>query len=98
MTREQICEHLWPETSIDKSKRNLRVYLTYLKQQLETEKTDTPFLIVDNEYVSLKGNIECDLKDLIEVVDQAEREPNEEKRWLYVKNYLRSHQILKIYC
>lgn len=63
-TREQLCDALWPEVSLPLSKKNLRVYLSYLKKLLHPLESDQSLLTTDREYIHLTGNISSDVLQL----------------------------------
>ncbi|MCR2823805.1 alpha/beta fold hydrolase [Lederbergia panacisoli] len=65
-SREQICDTLWPKMHLYTSKKNLRVYLSHLKSIL-----DDSVLVVDREHIYLNGEITCDALELIEKIDKA---------------------------
>lgn len=73
-TREQLCETLWPETSIKQAKKNLTVYLSYLKRLLKADDEAEPVIITDREYIHLNGAVSCDLLNLYAKLEQAQKE------------------------
>lgn len=76
-TREELCDLFWPDVEIDKARSSLRVSLNHLKKLIPKD-----YLIVDNEHVQIKGDIECDyfhLKDLLQRIGQ-EQDRNEKLR------------------
>ena len=74
VTREQLCDELWPDIPLRKSRNNLRVYLSHLKKLLDYEGNKTHFLVMDNEHINLKGRVKCDLIDFYEEVNKAIQE------------------------
>lgn len=82
VTREQLCDELWPDVPFKKSRNNLRVYLSHLKKILDYEGNKTHFLVMDNEHINLQGRTNCDLIDFCEEIDKAiqEKETNQKSR------------------
>ncbi|WP_181742491.1 alpha/beta hydrolase [Terrilactibacillus laevilacticus] len=77
-TREQICEAIWPHISINQSKANFRVYLSYLKSLLNSN--NKPLILIEGEIIRLKGNIKCDLIHLITKTDELSGITNSVRR------------------
>ncbi|PGT81527.1 alpha/beta hydrolase [Bacillus sp. AFS040349] len=69
-TREQICDDLMKDTDLTSSKKNLRVYLHYLKRLINNEKEE--FIKSDKEHIYLKGKVECDLVTYINRINSLE--------------------------
>ncbi|MDF1508841.1 alpha/beta fold hydrolase [Robertmurraya sp. DFI.2.37] len=76
VSREQICETLWPEIPLAKAKTNLRVCLSYLRKQLASEE----YLVVDRERVMIKGNLVCDAKTFLKEVENALEELSPDRK------------------
>ncbi|WP_379969231.1 alpha/beta fold hydrolase [Ectobacillus sp. sgz5001026] len=72
--REQLCDELWSDIPLRKSRNNLRVYLSHLKKLLDYEGNTTQFLVMDNEHINLQGRVKCDLIDFYEEVNKAIQE------------------------
>ncbi|GGH80125.1 pimeloyl-ACP methyl ester carboxylesterase/DNA-binding SARP family transcriptional activator [Pullulanibacillus pueri] len=64
-TREQLCEALWPQLPIRQSKKNLTVYLSYLKKLLMTKKTTQPLLSTDREHIHLTAQFSSDISETL---------------------------------
>lgn len=80
VTREQLCDELWPDIPLRKSRNNLRVYLSHLKKLLDYEGNNTHFLVMDNEHIYLKGRVTCDLIDFFEEVKKANLEKESKQK------------------
>lgn len=74
VTREQLCDELWPDIPLKKSRNNLRVYLSHLNKILDYANNKTHFLVMDNEHINLQGRVKCDLIDFLEEVNIAIQE------------------------
>lgn len=70
-TREDICENLWPNDSIYHAKKNLRVYLSYLKKILTPYALSEPVLHVNRDTIQLNGKLSSDLLDLLSALGAA---------------------------
>ncbi|GER68870.1 hypothetical protein BpJC7_01730 [Weizmannia acidilactici] len=77
-SREQICEALWPDVPLQQARKNLRVYLSYLKKLVNIKEQ---FITMDRENVFLSGNITSDTLDLQDLIKEAKNEPNEGIKW-----------------
>ncbi|REE90653.1 pimeloyl-ACP methyl ester carboxylesterase [Paenibacillus taihuensis] len=89
VTREQLCDVLWPEAELSKAKNRLRVSLSYLKSLLDKHTGGAnPLLVADREYIHLRGNIKCDLQDLLEKLQATAAEPNTKRKALLSRDIL----------
>jgi pimeloyl-ACP methyl ester carboxylesterase len=89
VTREQLCDALWPEAELSNAKNRLRVSLSYLKSLLDKHSDEAnPLLVADREYVYLRGNIKCDLLDLLEKLQTTVDEPDRERKALLSREIL----------
>nr|WP_276510214.1 alpha/beta hydrolase [Paenibacillus qinlingensis] len=89
VTREQLCDALWPEAELSSAKNRLRVSLSYLKSLLDKHvDVANPLLVADREYVYLRGNIKCDLLDLLEKLQTTIDEPDRERKVLLSREIL----------
>src|SRR5690606_33503245 len=82
-TREQICEHLWPELPIKIARTNLRVYLFHLKKLLNAEE---PILVIDRESVQLDADVICYDIEFIDKVKQTVLEINPDEKYKKFKS------------
>jgi DNA-binding SARP family transcriptional activator len=64
-TRDRLCEELWIDYEFQQARNYLRVSLHHLKNLLEAAFPLQTFLHVDRQTVSLKGNIDCDVVELL---------------------------------
>lgn len=79
-TRNDICENLWPNENIHHARKNLRVYLSYLRKILNAYALSEPICIVDHESVQLNGMLSSDIFDLLsDLRTAADMGENEEK-------------------
>ncbi|KKO54833.1 alpha/beta hydrolase [Paenibacillus sp. DMB20] len=88
VSREKLCEELWPDVSYVKARRNLRVYLSHLKSLIEPSGYEGVFLSVDMEYIHLKGNVFCDLIYFHQSLRQAYDEPDPKVKAALAKRVL----------
>lgn len=89
VTREQLCDVLWPEAELSKAKNRLRVSLSYLKSLLYKHADGAnPLLVADRECIYLRGNIKCDLQDLLEKLRATATEPDTERKALLSRDIL----------
>ncbi|MCM2675921.1 alpha/beta hydrolase [Alkalicoccobacillus plakortidis] len=79
-TREQLCEELWPSTPIDKAKKNLRVYLNYLKGVISDKEAEQPYIVIDREHIHLTGLIESDALAFTTLLHKANLEEDEKEK------------------
>ncbi|GAE32547.1 alpha/beta hydrolase [Halalkalibacter hemicellulosilyticus] len=79
-SREQLCDTLWPNISLQQAKKNLRVYLSYLRQQLTLRQASFSFLVVERDEIKLQGKIKSDGLDFIERLHEAEIEKNDKQK------------------
>ncbi|KRE50740.1 alpha/beta hydrolase [Paenibacillus sp. Soil724D2] len=77
-TREELYDEFWPDLEIGKAQNNLRVSLNYLNKLIYTDQFS--FLHTDREHIYLKGQIQCDLNDLIEMLHRAANEEIPKKK------------------
>jgi pimeloyl-ACP methyl ester carboxylesterase/DNA-binding SARP family transcriptional activator len=90
VTREQLCEALWPNLSLSQAKKNLRVYLSYVKKLIMSPDHMHSILIVDREHVYLSGHISCDALDLAEWLKTFANESSTKKKELLAQKILSS--------
>ncbi|OAS14274.1 alpha/beta hydrolase [Paenibacillus oryzisoli] len=89
VTREQLCDALWPGADLANAKNRLRVSLSYVKNLLDQYVDEaSPLLVADREYVYLRGNIKCDLLDLLEKLQTTLDEPDRERKALLSREIL----------
>ncbi|SEP00767.1 alpha/beta hydrolase [Paenibacillus sp. OV219] len=89
VTREQLCDVLWPEAELSKAKNRLRVSLSYLKSLLDKHTNgNNPLIIADRECVYLRGNIKCDLQDLLEKLQATASEQDTVRKALLSRDIL----------
>ncbi|WP_158302195.1 alpha/beta hydrolase [Paenibacillus mesophilus] len=80
VSREQLCETLWPDLPVGKARSYLRVYLSHLKKLLEPSRTASAFLILEREDVTLYGKVVCDALDFIQDMTIALQEKDDRKK------------------
>jgi pimeloyl-ACP methyl ester carboxylesterase len=85
VTREQICDELWPDIPLKKSRNNLRVYLSHLKKLLDFDSNKTDFLVMDHEHINLQGRVSCDLIDFYEELMTATAEKEENHKSIFAQ-------------
>lgn len=83
VTREQICDDLFPELDIKTAKRNLRVYMHHLKRLINQDSKE--YLSTDKAHVYLTGNMDCDLINYIYELQDIEDKDVE----TYCQDYMR---------
>lgn len=88
VTREQLCDELWSDIPLKKSRHNLRVYLSHLKKLLDYDGNQTNFLVMDHEHINLQGRVSCDLIDFYEELNTAIQEKDENKKSILAQNVL----------
>lgn len=84
VSRERLCEDLWPDHDLKKSKDRLRVYLSYLKSLLAIN--ETSILQTDSGNLRLLAVIDCDLLQRLEQLDAADQAQNMESQTLLLGN------------
>lgn len=70
-TREQLCEVLWPGVPIAKAKKNLRVYLNYLKTVIGDKDAPETYIVIDREHIHLAGLVESDAVEFTTLLQRA---------------------------
>jgi pimeloyl-ACP methyl ester carboxylesterase/DNA-binding SARP family transcriptional activator len=80
VSRDQLCETLWPNLPLGKARSYLRVYLSHLKKLLEPSNRVPAFLIMEREDVSLYGRIVCDALDFVQEITIASQEEDDRKK------------------
>jgi pimeloyl-ACP methyl ester carboxylesterase/DNA-binding SARP family transcriptional activator len=90
VTREQLCEALWPNLSLSQAKKNLRVYLSYAKKLIMNSDHSHSILIVDREHVYLSGHISCDALDFAEWLKTFTNESSTKKKEMLAQKILSS--------
>ncbi|WP_018394625.1 alpha/beta hydrolase [Bacillus sp. 37MA] len=87
-TREAICDVMWPDMPIQQSRKNLRVYLSYLKSLIQIDNNKEPILLMDREHVYVKAHISGDWIKLNEALQLALHESDHLKRFEACKKVL----------
>lgn len=87
-TREQLCEALWPEKPLHQSKKNLSVYLSYLKSLLNTSQTNDPILVTDREHIHFNGEVTSDALDFMTLLKRASEEKDAKIKFLLCQELL----------
>lgn len=82
-TRENICEILWPQDALQISKKNLRVYLSHLKQLLNPYSIAHPILITDRNQIHINGEITSDVITLLADLQRIEQMEDTEQKFNY---------------
>lgn len=67
LSREKIIGYLWPDSSQEAAKYNLRYNLWLIKKNIGEDKNGNPFLKVDNDCCCINRNFEfeCDILDIM---------------------------------
>ncbi len=89
-TREQLCDAIWPEIPLHQAKKNLSVYLSYLKKLLNTRNVSTPILSTNREHIHLNGDISSDALDFMAHLKQASEENDPELKFALCDTLLNS--------
>ncbi len=89
-TRDQLCDALWPDIPLPQAKKNLSVYLSYLKKMLTAENGKQPFLSTDRHHIHLNGKVTSDALDFMALLKSAADETNPEKKYIKCGNLLNS--------
>ncbi len=81
LDRDQICEHLWPETDPSTAQRNFKITLNTLYQTLEPERepgSDSAFILREGTTYSLRpgADIWLDAEQFTEAVRRAASTPD----------------------
>src|SRR5699024_10075390 len=97
-TRDQLCDIFWPDIDIQKAKNQLRVSINHLKHLLtvsRSNKEDFSFLKVDRQHISLRGHIDSDLINYLQLMKEARMSEDERTRNVQYKKILesRSNQL-----
>jgi pimeloyl-ACP methyl ester carboxylesterase len=87
-TREAICDAIWPAMPIQQSRKNLRVYLSYLKNLIQTEDSKEPILLMDREHVYVKAHIASDGIEVNQALQLALHESDSVKRFAASKKVM----------
>ncbi|MDF2715493.1 MAG: Hydrolase, alpha/beta fold family protein [Paenibacillus sp.] len=90
VSREKLCETLWPDLPIGKARSYLRVYLSHLKKLLEPSRNASAFLLLEREDVTLYGKVICDALDFIQNVTTAVQEKDDGKKLSLCNKILQS--------
>ncbi|GGE26675.1 hypothetical protein GCM10011391_01250 [Pullulanibacillus camelliae] len=88
VTRDQLCEALWPEIPIRQAKKNLTVYLSYLKKLLSAVEQREPVLITDREHIHLNATIKCDALTLLTELQHILFETDTERKFVLTQDLL----------
>ncbi|WP_150267892.1 alpha/beta fold hydrolase [Paenibacillus tepidiphilus] len=75
VSRDRLCEDLWPNMEITKSRNLLRVCLNHLKQLLDNDRTNLVY--IDNKQLILSAPVQCDLLALMGTIKSAMAEKDE---------------------
>lgn len=67
MSREKIISYLWPDSSEDAARYNLRYNLWLLKKVINADEDENEFLLITKDYCSINAeyNYICDIVDII---------------------------------
>src|SRR5690606_13226268 len=87
-TREDLCENLWPHDSLSTAKKNLRVYLSYLKKLLNPYALAQPIIETEQGYVHLHGDVKSDLLTLLSDLRKAGELENDDEKCALAKRIL----------
>ncbi|SET18151.1 Pimeloyl-ACP methyl ester carboxylesterase [Salinibacillus kushneri] len=75
VTRDELCDVLWPDTDIKNARNRLRVSLHHLKKTLEANSKETMSIIQsDREHVYLQCTVESDLLSHLQAIREAHNE------------------------
>ena len=83
VTRDHLSQALWGDYEYHSSHNYLRVSLDYVKKLLEKEFPNQTFFQIEQQAVTLTGNIECDIVEALyklqRFLDGDDLEPNEKE-------------------
>lgn len=67
LSRERIIDYLWPDSTEEAAKNNLRYNLWLIKKIIGTSKNNEEFLFIDKEHCGINMNYEfqCDILDIM---------------------------------
>lgn len=87
VTREKLCDVFWFDLPIVKALKNVRITLNHIKNIFrESNFVITEYIEIDNEKLSLKKDVRCDVVTLISMFKQVEKlKEDEEKKREYIK-------------
>lgn len=88
VTREQICDALFPEIPLKQAMKNLKVYLNYLKRLVDSEDIVKPILMTDKEHIALRGSVRSDVLKLKNDLNKARIEENPQMKKKLLKELL----------
>lgn len=71
VTRERLCETMWPELPLSRARRYLRVYLSHLKSLLDQQDDTASILVVHRDDIQLRGTVTCDALDYLQLVNDS---------------------------
>lgn len=75
LSREKILDYLWPDSSEEAAKNNLRFNLWLIKKNIGTSETDQEFLFIDKDHCGINMNYEfqCDILDIMNFKPQQDQ-------------------------
>nr|WP_315024699.1 BTAD domain-containing putative transcriptional regulator [uncultured Aminipila sp.] len=75
LSREKILDYLWPDSSEEAAKNNLRFNLWLIKKNIGTSETDQEFLFIDKDHCGINFNYEfqCDILDIMNFKPQQDQ-------------------------
>lgn len=88
--RDDLCGNLWPNDSVYHARKNLRVYLSYLKKILNPYALSEPVLQVDRDSVQLTGELNSDVLDLLSALGAAALLKDPESKYAFTRRILDS--------
>lgn len=67
LSRERILDYLWPDSSEEAAKNNLRYNLWLIKKNIGTSASNEEFLFIDKEHCGVNANYDfrCDILDIM---------------------------------
>lgn len=67
LSREKVLDYLWPDSSEEAAKNNLRFNLWLIKKNIGTSETNQEFLLIDKDHCGINMNYEfqCDILDIM---------------------------------
>ncbi|KGX86667.1 alpha/beta hydrolase [Pontibacillus marinus] len=90
VSRDQICDHIWPESLLKNAKNSLRVSLNHIKQLLKENNAEN-MLSIDHQTVSFEVPVICDAvtkwEQLKLITDEDDNDVLRDKLFKFLDDY-----------